>query len=201
MDEVKEKLLVEASSLFIRFGFKSMTMDDVSRELGISKKTLYQYFSDKNELVNQCVDYYLHTISSRFYTIINNKKLNAISMILNITEEVSIIMQRLNPSSMFDLKKYFKVAWDKLECNRKDFICSSIFNNLELGISQGLYRDDIDVQITAEIYGHLISYLTNPDSYSNSKIDVKTMHKEIIKYHLNSICTSKGRKIIQKYNK
>ncbi|MBW7846308.1 MAG: TetR/AcrR family transcriptional regulator, partial [Bacteroidia bacterium] len=64
MDEVKEKLLVEASSLFMRFGFKSMTMDDVSRELGISKKTLYQYFSDKNELVNQCVDYYLHTISS-----------------------------------------------------------------------------------------------------------------------------------------
>lgn len=196
MSEVKDKLLSGAETLFMRYGFKSITMDDVSRELGVSKKTLYQFFVDKNDLVNQCVEHYLETMNGICCRVMEDKTLDAVSMVLKLTEEMSGIIKQVNPSSMYDLKKYFKSSWDKLEEDKRAFIVNTITENLKQGMEQGLYREDLNTAITTEIYVHLVGFLSEPDSSSKSAFDLRTMHLEIVRYHLNSICTEAGRKLM-----
>lgn len=195
MDEVKEKILIEAETLFMRFGFKSITMDDVARELGISKKTLYLHFTDKNELVNECVEHHLTRINTICEQFIDEKG-DAISILLAITQYTSGMLKAISLSSMYDLKKYFKQAWDKLEANRKQFIYSSIKSNLEQGIRKGLYRKEINVESVARIYVHLVGYLIDPENYDRDDMDLRTTHLEIIKYHLHAVCTPKGEEIL-----
>lgn len=196
MSELRDKILIGAESLFLRYGFKSITMDDVARELGVSKKTLYQFFVDKQDLVNQCVEHYLQHINGMCDSIVCRQDMDAVSIMLRITETMSAVIKQLNPSSMFDLKKYFKSAWDKLEIDRRSFIKDTIKQNLQLGINQGLYRKDLNLDITANIYVYLVGYLTNPDEQV-ADFDLRIMHQELIKYHLRSICTPAGMSILE----
>lgn len=196
MSEVKDKILTEAELLFMRYGFKSITMDDVAREIGVSKKTLYQFFADKNDLVSQCVEHYLDTMNNICTNVVNNKKLDAIEVIIQISEQMSVIIRQVNPSSMFDLKKYFKPSWDKLEADRKSYIKQTVINNLNFGIKSGLYHNDLDPEIVSRIYIYLIGFLTDPDNYDSTEMDIKTLHLDIVKYHLRSICTPKGLQVL-----
>ncbi len=196
MSEVKDKILTEAELLFMRYGFKSITMDDVAREIGVSKKTLYQFFADKNDLVSQCVEHYLDTMNNICTNVVNNKKLDAIEVIIQISEQMSVIIRQVNPSSMFDLKKYFKPSWDKLEADRKSYIKQTVINNLNFGIKSGLYHNDLDPEIVSRIYIYLIGFLTDPDNYDSAEMDIKTLHLDIVKYHLRSICTPKGLQVL-----
>lgn len=197
MNEVKDKILTEAETLFMRYGFKSITMDDVARELGVSKKTLYQFFADKNDLVNQCVEHYLERINQMCRVIMDNKELDPISTLLQITEEMSLIIRQVNPRSMYDLKKYFKPAWDKLEVDRRSFIHNSMYDNTVIGIKKGLYRKELDPDVVTRIYLYLIGLLTDPDSQDHASMDIRVMHLEIVKYHLRSICTAKGLDLLE----
>lgn len=196
MSEIKDKILTEAELLFMRYGFKSITMDDVARELGVSKKTLYQFFSDKNDLVNQCVEHYLETMNNMCCSVIDNKELDAIGVMMQISEQMNAMIRQVNPSSMFDLKKYFKPAWDKLEADRRSFIKRVIQDNILLGVKKGLYRKDLDAETVSRIYIYLVGFLTNPDNYDQEGMDIKEMHLEIVKYHLRSICTPKGHELL-----
>lgn len=196
MSEIKDKILTEAELLFMRYGFKSITMDDVARELGVSKKTLYQFFSDKNDLVNQCVEHYLETMNTMCCSVVENKDLDAISVMLQISEQMNAMIRQINPSSMFDLKKYFKPAWDKLEADRRSFIKRVIQDNILLGVKKGLYRKDLNAETVSRIYIYLVGFLTNPDNYDQEGMDIKEMHLEIVKYHLRSISTAKGHELL-----
>jgi hypothetical protein len=98
---------------------------------------------------------------------------------------------------MFDLKKYFKGAWDKLEADRRSFIKKVIQDNVLFGIKKGLYRKDLDADIVSRIYIYLVGFLTNPDNYDKEEMDIKVMHLEIVKYHLRSICTVKGLELLE----
>lgn len=193
----KVKILHEAETLFMKYGFKSITMDDVARELGVSKKTLYQYFNDKNDLVDQCVENHLDTMQSTCTKINFDKSVDAISMMLSITEFVGKMLRQVNPSSMYDLKKYFKPAWDKLEIHKKEFITNSMKENFEHGLKKGLYRKDIDSEMVTRLYIYLISFLTDPDTYDKTNTDIRKLHIEIVKYHLRSICTVKGNELLE----
>jgi AcrR family transcriptional regulator len=172
-------------------------MDDVARELGVSKKTLYQFFTDKNDLVNQCVAHYLGNMNKLCCNVVENKELDAISVLLQISEQINAVIRHINPSSMFDLKKYFKSAWDKLEADRISFIRKLIYDNILFGIKKGLYRKDLDAEVVSRIYIYLASFLINPDNYDKVEMDIKVMHLEIVKYHLRSICTAKGIELLE----
>ena len=192
MSEIKDKILSGAETLFLRYGFKSITMDDVARELGVSKKTLYQFFVDKNDLVHHCVEHYMDNMNNICNGVVADHSLDAVTVIFKITEQMNAVIRQLNPSSMFDLKKYFKTAWDKLESERKSFIKRTMMENLNQGKKEGLYKTELDAEITSDIYIYLIGYLTNPENHNGQAADLKTMHFELIKYHLRSICTPKG---------
>lgn len=197
MSEIKDKILSGSETLFMRYGFKSITMDDVARELGVSKKTLYQFFADKNDLVNQCVEHYLESINAMCNVITEAKEKDAITVMIDIADSVNSMIRQINPSSMFDLKKYFKHAWDKLENDRQGYIRKSIEENFEMGIKKGLYRKDLNKEVTTNIYIFLSGMLTDPDRYPGSDLNISNMYLEIIKYHLRSICTPKGNELLE----
>ena len=196
MSEIKDKILTESEALFMRYGFKSITMDDVSRELGVSKKTVYQFFADKNDLVNQCIDHHLEEMRSITEGIMADKEVDAVTVMLKITEYMRAMLEHINPSSMFDLKKYFKPAWDKLEAERKGYIKKSVEENFAHGVKAGLYRKELDASMIARLYIHLVGFLIDPDKYDNKEMDIRNVHLEIVKYHLRSICTPKGQELL-----
>jgi AcrR family transcriptional regulator len=193
--DIKLKLLREAEHLFMRYGFKSITMDDVSRELGISKKTLYQYFEDKNDLVNQAVQQYIEDQVGMCKSL-DEQKDDPITFMLNITDSVSDRQKQINPGALFDLKKYFKPAWDKVAEFRTRFIYERVLSNLEHGMSKGYYHKDINAKLIAHIYVHLVDFLINPEAYMHETKNFREVHLEIMKYHLRAICTEKGLKIL-----
>lgn len=196
MSEIKDKILTESEALFMRYGFKSITMDDVSRELGVSKKTVYQFFADKNDLVNQCIDHHLEEMRNITEGIMADKEVDAVTVMLKITEYMRAMLEHINPSSMFDLKKYFKPAWDKLEAERKGYIKKSVEENFAHGVKAGLYRKELDASMIARLYIHLVGFLIDPDKYDNKEMDIRNVHLEIVKYHLRSICTPKGQELL-----
>ena len=193
-----EKILEGCDKLFRKFGIKSLTMDDISRELGISKKTLYQYVTDKNDLVKQTFASILNSQNNRCLEIANSTK-NPIEEILLITREVSHQMKGTNPSIFFDLQKYHPDAWRLFTEFSKDVVYNQLKTNLELGKSQGYYRPEIDTDILAKLYISMMQTLTNVDVFPQMDYNFTLLYNELIKYHINGICTPKGLKIINKH--
>jgi len=179
----------------MKYGFKSITMDDIAREMGISKKTLYNYFTDKNDLVNQTIDEHLEYMETNCRNIAKEND-DAISTMINITEFVSGTFKQINYKILFDLKKYFRNAWDKMNNHRVSYISENVYQNINLGISQGLYRSDLDARLISRLYVHLIDFLVDPDWFEKEGFDLKHVHHQIIEFHLRAICTEKGLTIL-----
>lgn len=197
MDEAKLKILQGAEALFMRYGFRSITMDDISRELGISKKTLYQYFTDKNDLVNQTVENHLEAERETCLQLAKTEK-DPIAFLLAISENFGDEAKHINTAVLFDLRKYFKEAWDKIEAYSKEFIYGQVLHNLEQGKAKGLYRKEMNERVIALYYVNMIQFMVNPDSYQKEIREFQIVHRELIMYHLHGILTDKGLKQLEK---
>jgi AcrR family transcriptional regulator len=200
MDEAKNKILEGAEALFMRYGFKSITMDDIARELGISKKTLYQYFTDKLDLVNQAVENHLNTEQEFCINMLKNEK-DPIAFLLAISENFANEAKHINTAVLFDLRKYFKEAWDKIESYSNDFIYGQVLQNLKDGKENGLYRSELNENVIALYYVNMVQFMVNPENYQKEIRDFQTLHKELVIYHLRGILTEKGLKQLEKLQK
>jgi AcrR family transcriptional regulator len=196
-DEMKTRIMQGAESLFLRYGFKSITMDDIARELGISKKTLYQYFSDKTDLVNQVVDNHL-AAERHLCARLEDEEKDPIAYLLAVSNNFSNEQKHISAAILYDLKKYFKEAWDKIEAYSKNFIYNQILRNLNDGIAKGLYRKEINERVIALHYVNMIQFLVNPENYQREERDFKVVHRELMTYHLHGILTDKGLKQLDK---
>jgi TetR/AcrR family transcriptional regulator, cholesterol catabolism regulator len=197
MDEAKVKILQGAEALFMRYGFKSITMDDISRELGISKKTLYQYFTDKNDLVNQTVENHLDAEKETCIQLTKTEK-DPIAFMLAISESFADEAKHINTAVLFDLRKYFKEAWDKIDAYSKEFIYGQVLQNLEQGKAKGYYRKEMNERVIALYYVNMIQFMVNPDNYQKEVRDFSVVHRELVTYHLHGILTEKGHKQMEK---
>lgn len=197
MDEAKLKLLQGAEDLFMRYGFKSITMDDISREMGISKKTLYQYFTDKHDLVNQAVENRLNSEQQTCLDLVKNEK-DPIAFLLAISNNFGDEAKHINSAVLFDLRKYFKDAWDKIDAYSKEFIYGQILQNLIDGKEKGLYRKEINERVIALYYVNMVQFMVNPENYQKEVRDFHLMHSELVMYHLHGILTEKGLKQLEK---
>ncbi len=195
MEEVRKKILVKAIQLYARYGIKSLTMDDIAREMGISKKTLYQYVNDKEDLVNQAFRYHLNQEEQNCHTVFNGIK-NPIEEMLAICVWQSENIGKINPAAFYDLKKYHPNSFNEFALFKKRFILPMIISNLKRGMEQEIYRSDLNVDSIAQIYLHLIDFSSHPDLTGFSSIG-NIIH-EIITYHLHSITSLKGRKLLTK---
>lgn len=193
---IHTKILQGASDLFLKYGFKSITMDDIAREVGISKKTLYQHFDDKNALVELAVEGYL-TAEKNLCCSLETEEQNPIDFMLRISESLSDKKKQINQSILFDLKKYFKSSWEKLNNFRIEFIYNQILSNLIKGKKEGYYLASINEAMIARFYIHLVDYLMNPEFTKEDNWNIKEMQTEMLNYHLRAIVTEKGRKYME----
>lgn len=183
-------------NVFMRLGIKSITMDDLSRELGMSKKTLYLYVKDKSDLILKCIDW-LVTHDQMTCTTIKTKKLNAIQEMYEIYKTGTERIKNFHPSVVFDLQKYYPEAWARLESHRVNFIKMEIFDNIEKGKSEGVYRKEVDSRLASMFYSLFIHVLIEPTlKYSEGAYTVQSVILEHVLYHLHAITTEKGKKLI-----
>ena len=187
----EQEILIKAKELFFKLGVKSITMDDLSRELGISKKTLYQYVENKSELVNKTIELHFEVEKKTICHAIENAD-NAIDEISRIATESLRQFRKMHPSSIYDIKKYYPQAWKIIDQFKSEYIYAAIKNNIVKGKVQGLYRQKIDEDVISRLYINSIDYLVNPHNFPATKYNFSDLYKEFITYHLQGISTPKG---------
>ena len=195
MENKLNELLTNASSLFMTYGIKSLTMDDISSRLGMSKKTLYNYVSDKNDLVCKCIDKLIQQKECRMAEVCELGQ-NAIEELFLVSQYSSEQINEINPSIFFDLKKYHPAAWSLLEESRKNHTLESTKANLRKGISEGLFRDDFSVDAIAQIYLAMVENIFSSSNLLESKMSMAEYHRNMFDYHIRGIANEKGIKLI-----
>ena len=171
--ESKDRIVCSVTDLFYRFGVKSITMDDVARHLAISKKTLYRYFADKNDMVYQCCLLDLEKRKAALATI-SEKALDAVQELVLMMEHMQTMLSSINPNLLFDVRKYHLQAWQSYVDFKEQFMMHSISNNLMRGMEAGIYRADLNVRILARLRLEEVEMGFNPDVYPSSKFQLKS---------------------------
>jgi AcrR family transcriptional regulator len=186
-----QKILTKAETMFMQNGIKSITMDDVAKALGMSKKTLYQYVDDKNDLVNQTIRKHLMQMEALCEQVFASEN-NAIIQMLKIAKMMINMHQGVNPGAMFDLKKYHPETYQFFTHHKENAIQNQVVKNLQLGIEQGLYRQNINVDVTAGFYITLVMECVSSEHQLLSSIPFAEKYSELVKYNMYSLCTPKG---------
>ena len=190
--DVKNKILQVSQLMFLKYGIKSVTMDDIVRELGMSKKTLYQYFENKDDLLNQIVDTTIAEDREKMQQI-KAVATDAIDEIFRVAQHVATELSRLkSPTILFDMQKYHRSVWQKFD----DFANGDVFHhikaNLERGIKEGLYRNDLDPDIIAKLYVSKSNCVLNEDMFPQTHYDKVRLFLQHLTYHIHGIATIKG---------
>jgi len=185
----KEKILDSAETLFTRFGLRSVTMDDIASDLSISKKTLYGCVKDKKELVLLTMTKNVLSHKKESEEIFKNIS-HPIDQMSAIFDAMYKRTSEINPSVFKDLQKSHPKAFHVFNSFREDFIFNKIKENLNMGVSIDLYRDDMDIDLIANFYIRGVDHIIL--SESNQGIDVVHKQYELMNYHLRGIVTEKG---------
>ncbi len=195
-DELKN-ILIKVRELYTKFGIKSITMDDVARELGISKKTLYQYVTDKDDLVGKYID---NEILLRQEEICKCFRIgfNAIEELFEISSFMNKIMRNQNSATEYDLKKYYPAHYHKTVTERRQGIYDFIMTNLKKGIKEGLYRKDMDLEVISKLYLWRAENAHFDELFTVEEFTSVKLFVELINYHVRGIATEKGIMVLEK---
>jgi AcrR family transcriptional regulator len=196
--DIKTKILRAAESLFMKYGVRSISMDDISRHLSVSKKTLYQHFADKEDIVSMTCQAHIDTIASQFREITRTSK-NAIEELAKISRCLKQNTEDTNPSLLFDLQKYHPKAWSVWLNHKNKFIRESVIRNLQQGIAEGNYRPELNVDIIAAMRLELVQLPFDNNVFPNSRYRIAEVQMQIFDHFVHGIVTEKGRKLYQKY--
>jgi len=184
-------------NMFKTYGIKSVTMDDIARELGISKKTLYTHFKDKSDVVGTVLekDWREKTLELNVAMADNS---NAIQEIFEFYKILISNVANSRPNFLYDLKKYYPEHFDKFTGKKKAIMVKSFKKNLIRGKKEGLFRSDINEEIVTKIHMGRIDAATNFDVFKSEELHSPEFFTEAFKYHLYAIVSDKGREIIKK---
>jgi AcrR family transcriptional regulator len=193
---MKENILNKSVDLFLRYGFKSVTMDDIANELAISKKTIYKYFSHKIDLIEASTILVQEKIDKLMGEIIM-ENYNAIEENFIIKSIFNDMFKNVKTSPMFQLKKYYPENYHKLMRHQIETFSECIKENLKKGIKEKLYRSDIDIDTIMKFYFRLVYGAYEGDLFGNKMEDILKTELKILEYHTRSIATTKGVKILE----
>lgn len=191
MEAKSRNTIAKIHDLLMQFGIKSLTMDDIARNLGISKKTIYTFVSDKADLVEKAIIHYMDEDKVVMEKIHDDSE-NAIEELISISKNVSQHLRKMHPSILFDLQKYYPKAYEKFEEYKSEHVMACVKRNLEEGISQGLFRKNLNIPIVSKLYVGRIDLIMDPTVFPPSKFDVKDVFYENIRYHIRGIASEKG---------
>ncbi|MCX7637753.1 MAG: TetR/AcrR family transcriptional regulator [Cyclobacteriaceae bacterium] len=195
---VKEKILSGAEELFMRFGIRSLSMDDLARHLGMSKKTLYQHVPDKDELV-LLVARSLIDRNKALAESIRKEARNPVEELAKISTCIRSAMESLNPSVLFDLQKFHQRAWNAWLDFKRGYLRESIVRLLKQGIEEGYIREDIDPEVMASMRIELVQLAFNSELFSGNRYSLSDLQEQLYDHFVYGLVTDKGRKLYQKY--
>jgi TetR/AcrR family transcriptional regulator, cholesterol catabolism regulator len=196
--EVKERILTAAEGLFLQYGFRSISMDDIARHLAVSKKTIYQFFSDKDEIVCMVMARHFDKEKEMCRERIFDQAENAVHELLQVSRHIKTTMN-VNPSVMFDLQKYHPKAWQILKDYKQGFILQHLRRNLNQGIEEGLYRPDINVEVMARLRLEQVQLGFDANAFPPTEFNFFDIQLEFLDHFIRGIVTEKGLQHLNEY--
>jgi AcrR family transcriptional regulator len=192
--QIAEKI----GKLFRKYGIKSITMDDIAHELGISKKTLYNIVRDKAELVEVVILQGFNIFKSRILQVMDEKS-DAVLQLIKLNNKVTEHLKDFSTSIEFDLRKYYSELHDKLKTSYLDFMKDCISRNIELGKTTGLYRSEIDASIITKLHVARIEFAPHTEVFTLEEYTSPGFAREVCLAQLKSLVSEKGQEFLEKY--
>ncbi|MDF1696774.1 MAG: TetR/AcrR family transcriptional regulator [Saprospiraceae bacterium] len=188
----KEEILNKTFGLVMKYGIKSVSMDDISRSIGISKKTIYQYFENKRALIAAVIDDHIEKDEEDIRKI-TTQSANAIDEIIDIARHLLSFLKVMSPSMIYDTQKYYPKQWEKVESQHFSFFYNIIKTNIERGQREGLYINDINPGIISRLYVKQTLAITDESTFPINEYKRDELYKTLITYHIRGMLTELGR--------
>ena len=196
--EIKDRIIAGAVELFTRYGVRSVSMDDIARQLSISKKTIYQYFKDKDEIVTMAVQAHLKR-EQREYDEIFECSHDAVEELSKVCTCMRKDFKDMNPSLLFDLQKYHPNAWNVWLQFKNEHIKNQIVNNLKRGIEEGYFRKEIDPEFLATLRVEQVQLVFDNQIFPADRFNLKETQMKLFDHFVHGVVTEKGKKLYMKY--
>jgi len=193
---MKDTILQKAGDTFLKLGFKSVTMDDIANELGISKKTIYKYFKNKADLVDEAT-IYMHEVMNKKALEVYNMGYNAIEENFEVNKVFTGFMQNLDDSPIYQLQKYYPETYNKIMSHEFCVFKDCLLSNIEKGINEEVYRKNIIIDQVTKFYFSLIMSIHDSKLYTYNKNSINKLELNVLEYHTRAIATEKGLKILE----
>lgn len=199
MEERYHNILKTTILLFNKYGIKSVSMDDICAEMGISKKTLYQFVNSKTDLVEDILNYKIDAIMEIFENS-RKKDLNAIDILIDFSKGLGKFLKeaKAQPAADYDLKKYYSVPYDQHKKKRDEQVLKHVCSNIKQGMEEGVYRQDLNPEVIAKLYIKKMEDVAEPEFWSGGKYSFKKIYKIMIDNHIRGIANQEGLKYFEK---
>ena len=197
---MKDKIIQKSTDLFLKLGFKSVTMDDIANEMGISKKTIYTHFKNKTALVKECTCNVLHNITTGIDEICFLEQ-NPIEELFEIKKFVMGTIEAEQSSPQYQLQKYYPEIFEGIKESHFEKMMECTRKNLRRGIEQGLYRSNMNVDFIARLYFLGIHGIKDQDLFPMEKFSTQFLTEEYLEYHIRGIVTPEGFLTLKKFIK
>lgn len=186
-----------ASSVFMKYGLKSVTMDDLARELGISKKTIYKYFEDKTDMINSIISLKLDMDKALCMNCMQHSE-NAIDDLISVSRQVIENIGNINPAVFYDLKRYYPEAWQIMQNHKWEFVLNMTRENIKRGIKEGIYRENLDIEVVARLYVGITDIILNGEIFPWPEFKFESVFREFIRFQIRGMANEKGVAYLQK---
>lgn len=193
---MKDKILHKAIEMFLMYGFKTVTMDDISKDLGISKKTIYTHYKNKTALVKETAYFMFESIEKGINDICN-KNLNAIEELFEIKKLVLKKLKNEESSPHHQLQKFFPDIYQNLKTKQLKSVNQCIVRNLQKGMDAKLYRTNINVEFVSRIYYTGVTGIKDLETFPSTLFNQQVLMEEVLDYHIRAIATDKGIEILK----
>jgi AcrR family transcriptional regulator len=196
--DTRELILEGARVLFFKYGIKSVTMDDIAKHLGMSKKTIYQFFEDKSEVIKTLIEKTMSSNRCEFDDI-GERSQNAVEEMWGMMIHLGAMFSKMNPNLFYDLQKYHPESWQLFRNFKEKFILETVEKNIKKGIKEGLFRKDIKIKIIARLRIEQIEFAMNPLTFPPDQYNLAEVQMTLLDHYLHGIATIKGHKLINKF--
>lgn len=195
---MEDVIINKARDLFFSYGLKSVSMDDLARKSGTSKKTIYQLVADKNELVDKVVEDLVRGHSEALEQCTVQSR-NAVEEVVLRGRVPFVTLASVNRSFFYELEKFFPATWAKLVAHRQHVMIPAIIGNLHRGVQEGYYREGLDTDLVAGIRLQQIITALDPQEFTGQKTSTQKLMNDLTEFYLHAITNNKGKQLLNKY--
>lgn len=200
--ENQQIILLKVKDLFFKYGVKSITMDDIANHLGMSKKTIYQFYADKNQLIESVLDHQIENDKCICSSLLTTN-LNAVEIFFELMVNAFKKLGQINPALLFDLEKYHRPIFDKLMLFKHQFIREQVLHILNRGIEEGVFEKDFDIKVVAAMHLKHVDLIISGELFNPLEQPIKVSLLTLMRVFIRGIATPKGMEhfnlLLQKY--